>query len=107
MRPPIPAILDSSYVYLTRQGVGCRIFAQENKIMEIAKMVAVIVGVPAVALGVFFMSFFLALAFAFPLMWAWNNVIPVMFGLKVVTYWQAFSLLIVAQLLVKGHSSSK
>lgn len=30
------------------------------------------------------------LLFAFPVMWTWNYVMPDVFGLPVITFWQAF-----------------
>ena len=75
--------------------------------MDIAKLVGIILGVPALLIGVLFMSFFLALLFAWPLMWAWNYVIPGLLPLHALTYWQAFSLIIISNLLVKSQTTSK
>ena len=38
----------------------------------------------------------------FPLMWAWNFVVPSMFGLPAITYWQMAVLYFVASCLFKG-----
>lgn len=57
---------------------------------------------PLIMLGVVFLAIFLDLILAFPLMLAWNHVIPGLFGLHALGYWQAFSLLIVSTLLVKS-----
>ncbi len=46
------------------------------------------------------------LLLAWPLMEAWNYVVPSLFSLHPLTYWQAFALLIVASLLVKSSSTS-
>ncbi|MDO9536259.1 MAG: hypothetical protein Q7J85_13270 [Bacillota bacterium] len=43
--------------------------------------------------------FFLIVAL---LQWLWNITIPEVFGLKSVSYWQAFRLLIIAALLFGG-----
>lgn len=41
------------------------------------------------------------LIYAFPLMWTWNYTMPKIFKLPVISYWEAFSLLILAGLLWK------
>ena len=74
--------------------------------MDIVKVLGVILAMPAILIGAFFMSFALGLLLAWPLMWAWNHVMPFMFNLHVLTYWQSFSLLLVSQLLIKNHSAS-
>ncbi|MBM7855797.1 succinate dehydrogenase hydrophobic anchor subunit [Desulfohalotomaculum tongense] len=38
------------------------------------------------------------------LMWLWNITVPQVFGLKQITYWQAFRLLIIAAILFGGGS---
>ena len=43
---------------------------------------------------------------AFPLKWAWNYVVPNLFGLPELTWGTAFCLLIVFGLLIKGTGSS-
>jgi hypothetical protein len=43
--------------------------------------------------------FFLIVAL---LQWLWNITIPEVFGLKSITYWQAFRLLIIAAILFGG-----
>lgn len=42
------------------------------------------------------------LLLALLLRWLWNITIPQVFGLKEITYWQAFRLLIIAGLLFGG-----
>lgn len=69
------------------------------------KLLTVLLGMFIVPFIVLFM-FIIDLLLAWPLMWAWNYVIPEMFKLPVIDYWHAFALLIVATLLVKGSSSS-
>ncbi len=44
------------------------------------------------------------LLMAYPLMWAWNYAMPPVFGLKMISYWQSFSLLVVSSLLIKSTS---
>jgi hypothetical protein len=46
------------------------------------------------------------LILAFPLMWTWNYVIPQLFSLPVITYWQSFCLLIVANMLIKSSNTN-
>jgi hypothetical protein len=55
---------------------------------------------------ILFVTILFDLLLAYPLMWAWNYVVPGLFNLHTLTYWQAFSLLIVANMLIKGSSSS-
>ncbi len=47
---------------------------------------------------------FVGLIFLFTwlLQWLWNITMPDVFGLKVITFWQAFRLLIIAGLLFGG-----
>lgn len=44
---------------------------------------------------------------AFPLMLLWNWLMPVIFGLPVITFWQALGLYMLAGVLVKSNASSK
>ena len=60
-------------------------------------------------LGTFFVSiiffivlFAIDLIFAFPFMWPWNWLMPELFGLKVIEYWQAFGLMILCGMLFKS-----
>jgi hypothetical protein len=48
-----------------------------------------------------------ALIIAFPVMWCWNYVIPTIFGLSVITYWQAFCLYVLSGLLIKAKQTDK
>lgn len=50
-----------------------------------------------------------ALALGFVVQWLWNWLMPDVFGIKEITYWQAFGLLILGRLLFGGfghHGSS-
>jgi hypothetical protein len=59
----------------------------------------------------------LAILFGFVIMWLWNWLMPTVFGLSVLTYWQAVGLFILFKLLLGGcgggrsgrssHKSSK
>lgn len=52
----------------------------------------------------------LAILFGFVIMWLWNWLMPLIFGLPVLTYWQAVGLFILLKILIggcggKGHHS--
>ena len=51
-----------------------------------------------VALGIIAAALF-AVVFGFVLKWLWNWLMPDIFGLRQISYWQAFGLLILAKLL--------
>ncbi len=62
---------------------------------------------PFLILFILGLMFFVDLLLAFPLMWAWNYVIPDLWpSLHALSYWQAYSLLIVSSLLIKSYSSN-
>lgn len=42
----------------------------------------------------------------FPLMWLWNWLMPELFGLKTITFWQAVGLYLLAGLLIRGSTST-
>jgi len=48
-------------------------------------------------------SFFLC----FPTMWSWNYVMPYLFGMKEITVWHAFSLNVLAGMLIKSTLNVK
>lgn len=43
---------------------------------------------------------------AFPVMWLWNFVMPAVFGLTRITFWQAFALYVLSNMLFKSASRS-
>jgi hypothetical protein len=45
----------------------------------------------------------MGLAFGFPVMWLWNWLMPSIFGLRAITFWQAVGLLILSHVLFKSH----
>lgn len=46
--------------------------------------------------------------FAFPVKWLWNWLMPELFSLKQITFWQALGLSLLCSLLFKSnHSKSK
>lgn len=50
---------------------------------------------------------FIALIVAFPLMWLWNWLMPVIFGLPEITILQSLGLFVLSGLLFKGGDLSK
>jgi hypothetical protein len=54
-----------------------------------------------IIVGIAFAAVF-ALLFAFIVQWLWNLVMPDVFGLKEIGYWQAFGLLILTKILFGG-----
>lgn len=65
--------------------------------MKIIKIVSAILVVPVVTLA-------FGILLAYPLKWAWNYVIPYLFGLPQIGALQAFCLLWVTQALIKPIS---
>jgi hypothetical protein len=47
------------------------------------------------------------LIIGFPVKWLWNWLIPDMFGIKAVGFWQAWGLVILCGILFKSPTSSK
>ena len=45
----------------------------------------------------------LAILFGFVIMWLWNWLMPMIFGLTVLSYWQAVGIFILAKILFGGH----
>ncbi|MBN1525347.1 MAG: hypothetical protein JW904_12740 [Spirochaetales bacterium] len=59
--------------------------------------IPMIIGGIALAVG-------LAFLFGFIVMWLWNWLMPDIFGLPTIGYWQAWGLVILAHILTKGGS---
>lgn len=49
----------------------------------------------------------ISVVMAFPTMWLWNWLMPVIFELPKITVWQALGLNVLSALLVKSHTSIK
>lgn len=49
----------------------------------------------------------MGLVFGLFLQWLWNQLMPGIFGLPTITYWQAVGLFILSHLLFKSHSSHR
>lgn len=62
-----------------------------------------IIGIVVVALAIIFA---LSLLLAWPVKLLWNWLIPDIFGLIKINFWQSWGLLLLFGLLVKGSSSS-
>ena len=45
------------------------------------------------------------LLIAFPVMWLWNYVIPDVFGLSTIVFWQAFALYTLSSILFKDTAT--
>lgn len=56
-----------------------------------------------VMIGLGFAGLF-ALVFGFVVKWIWNMLMPAVFGLGEITFWQAFGMVILAKLLFGGFS---
>jgi hypothetical protein len=56
-------------------------------------------------LGVILIAAILAILFAFPTMWLWNWLMPAIFGLTKITFWQALGIDILSEILFKSTSS--
>jgi hypothetical protein len=41
--------------------------------------------------------------FSLLVMWLWNHLMPAVFGLHTITYWQALGLLVLSKILLGGH----
>ena len=57
----------------------------------------------AMTIGGLIAAVCLAFLFGWLVMWLWNTLMPPLFGFKIITYWQAFGLIILAKLFFGGH----
>lgn len=57
-------------------------------------------------IGVFVIAFLLDLLLAWPFMLLWNWLMPMIFGLTTLTFWQSFGLMLLASFLFKGNSTN-
>ena len=48
-----------------------------------------------------------ALILGFPLMWLWNWLMPTIFNLPVITFWQALGLNVLSSILLKPNINNK
>jgi hypothetical protein len=61
----------------------------------VGRIVAAVVGGVVVACA-------FGLAFGWLVMLLWNSLMPALFGLKMLTYWQAFGIILLSRLIVGG-----
>lgn len=57
-------------------------------------------------IGIFVIAFLLDLLLAWPFMLLWNWLMPMIFGLTTLTFWQSFGLMLLASFLFKGNSTN-
>lgn len=65
-----------------------------SKVGKVVAMVFVGIGIAA-ALG---------LVLGLGIQWLWNQLMPEIFGLPLISYWQAVGLFVLSHLLFKGHN---
>lgn len=56
-------------------------------------------------LGTIMVILVMSLLFAFPIMWLWNWLMPVIFGLIKITFWQALGVNLLCGILFKNINS--
>lgn len=56
--------------------------------------------------GVLIIAFLIDLLLAWPFMLLWNWLMPMIFGLTTLTFWQSFGLMLLASFLFKNSGSS-
>ena len=54
------------------------------------------------AIGGVILAMLMALLFAVIVMWLWNWLMPAIFGLTTITFWQAWGLLVLSHILFKS-----
>lgn len=59
-----------------------------------------------VVCGMIALGFVLTLLFALPVMYLWNWLMPELFGLQVLAFWQAWGLTVLCWLLFKSSNGS-
>ena len=64
-----------------------------------ADAIAKLIGGMSLVLAVFLV---LALIIGFPVMWMWNYVVPDVFGLPPIHFWQAFWLTVLCNIMFSG-----
>lgn len=58
-------------------------------------------------LGVLFLFIALALIFTLPTMWLWNYLMPDLFGLHLISFWQALALNVLTRILFRSSTPSQ
>lgn len=57
-------------------------------------------------LGAIFLIILILAILAFPTLWLWNWLMPVIFGLPTITFWQALGLNVLSSILFKTHTTN-
>ena len=57
-------------------------------------------------IGVLVIAFLIDLLLAWPFMLLWNWLMPMIFGLTTLTFWQSFGLMLLASFLFKNSGTS-
>lgn len=65
-----------------------------------------ILGFLVIGIGLAGFVVLLGLLMGYPTMWAWNHVVPSLFGLREINFWDAFCLNFLAGTFFKSSSSS-
>lgn len=58
-------------------------------------------------LGVFLVAIGFIAIFTYPTMWIWNALVPNLFGLPELTFWQTFGLMVLIRLLIPTSTKIK
>jgi len=58
-----------------------------------------------IALGLIVVYAIIGLLIAIPLYYLWNWLMPIIFGLTTITYWQAWGLYFLSVIILKGSST--
>lgn len=56
-------------------------------------------------IGILIIAFIADLILAWPIMLLWNWLMPLIFGLKVLTFWEAFGVMLLCSLLFSNSSN--
>jgi len=62
--------------------------------------------IAGMAIGGIAVAVLLAFVFGYVVMWLWNWLMPGLFGLKAITYWQAWGLIVLAKIFFSGGHGS-
>lgn len=68
-------------------------------------MVGKLIGVIIASLGIIVAVAFISLLLALPVMWCWNYAVVALFGLKAMTWLQAWCLMLLCNWLIKSNIS--
>jgi len=58
-------------------------------------------------IGVLVISFLIDMLLAWPFMLLWNWLMPMIFGLKTLTFWQSFGVMLLSSFLFKDTNTNK